>query len=234
MALAGPPFRTDDPEGVEYQHWEMNFLSQGTHIQGSTSAFLPAYEVNYGALPQVQLHAILPVGFLNVTGSTNGTGFALGDVELGVKYRFVNPGDDDWYPQVGIFPLIEVPTGNQSMGLSTGHPQYFIPLWLQKDFDPWTVYGGGGYWINPGAGNRNYGFMGIALWRKMSDALNLGIEVFHQTSPAVGTPQSTGFNVGLTYDFSERWHLLASAGTGMQNRTSTNLFSWYVAMQLTF
>lgn len=26
-AFAGPPFRTDDPEPVDYQHWEINLFS---------------------------------------------------------------------------------------------------------------------------------------------------------------------------------------------------------------
>jgi hypothetical protein len=112
--------------------------------------------------------------------------------------------------------------------------QTFLPVWLQKDFDPWTVYGGGGYWINPGEGNKNYGFFGVALWRKVTDRLNLGVEVFHQTSPADGVPDSTGFNIGATYDFSENWHVLASAGRGLQNTSATNQFSYYLALQLTF
>jgi hypothetical protein len=61
-----------------------------------------------------------------------------------------------------------------------------------------------------------------------------GVEVFHQTSPAGGLKDSTGFNVGATYDISETWHLLASVGTGLQNRTTTNQLSYYVAVQSRF
>jgi hypothetical protein len=231
-AFAGPPFRTDDPEPVEFQHFEINLFSQGVRTDGGWSGMLPGFEVNYGALPNLQLHAIIPQGY---TAPTDGrTGFALGDIELGVKYRFVTPGEDDWFPQVAVFPLVEVPAGNQKLGFSTGHAQFFLPIWLQKEFDAWTVYGGGGYWINPGSGNRNYGFFGVALWRKVTEDFNLGVEVFHQTSPADGVKDSTGFNVGAIYDISENWHALASVGTGMQNRSSTNQFSYYAGLQLTF
>jgi hypothetical protein len=231
-ALAGPPFRTDDPEPVEFQHFEINVLSLGTKTTSGWTGVLPGLEVNYGALPNLQLHAIVPVGYTAPEGGR--MGFALGDIELGAKYRFITPGEDDWFPQVGIFPLVEVPVGNQNLGLGTGHVQVFLPIWLQKDFDPWTVYGGGGYWINPGVGNKNYGFFGVALWRKVTEKLNVGVEVFHQTSSADGVKESTGFNVGTTYDFSENWHLLSSVGTGMQNRSTTNQFSYYLALQLTF
>jgi outer membrane cobalamin receptor len=46
--------------------------------------------------------------------------------------------------------------------------------------------------------------------------------------------EGTGFNIGTTYDFSENWHLLASVGTGIQNQSTTNQFSYYLAVQLTF
>jgi hypothetical protein len=232
LAFAGPPFRTDDPEPVDFQHYEITLFSQGTQTNHGWSGLLPGFEVNYGVLPNVQLHAIILQGFTSPDAGR--TGFALGDVELGVKYRLINPAEQDWYPQIAIFPAVELPTGNQKLGLSTRHEQFFLPVWLQQDFDPWTVYGGGGYWINPGSGNRNYGFVGAALWRKVTDKLALGAEVFHQGSPAAGVPDSTGFNIGVAYDFSDHWHLLASAGRGLRNTAQTNLFSYYMALQLTF
>ena len=231
-AVAGPPFRTDDPEPVEYQHWEMTAFSQGTHVAGATSGILPGYEVNYGALANLQLHAVIPVGYARAHGG--GTSFALGDIEVGAKYRVLFPGEHDWFPQIAVFPTVEVPVGNQKFGFGTGHAQIFLPIWLQKDFDPWTVYGGGGYWINPGFGNRNHAFFGATLLRKMDDRLTLGIEVFHQTSPAAGVPESSGFNVGMIYDVTDNWHVLASAGSGLQNRAATNQFSYYASIQLTF
>jgi hypothetical protein len=231
-ALAGPPFRTDDPEPVDFQHFELTLFSTGTKTQDGWTNALPAFEINYGAAPNLQLHLIMPLGY---TAPTDGrSGFGLGDLELGAKYRFITPGEDDWYPQVAIFPLVEVPIGNQNMGFSTGHAQIFLPIWLQKEFGDWTVYGGGGYWINPGFGQKNWWFEGVALWRKINDQLNVGVEVFHQGSSTDGQPESTGFNAGLIYDFTEHWHLLASAGTGMQNRARTNQFSYYTGLQLTF
>jgi hypothetical protein len=231
-AQAGPPFRTDDPETVEYQHWEMFLFSQGTRLTGSTSATLPGVEVNYGALPNLQLHALVPLDYTNRAGGPSG--FGAGDLELGVKYRFLTPGEDDWFPAVGIFPAIEVPVGNQKFSASTGHTQIFLPLWLQKDSGRWSTYGGGGYWINPGAGNRDFWFFGAALWRQVGDNLHLGVELFHQTANTTGGKPGTGANVGVVYDLSENWHLLNSVGTGLQNRTTTNQFSWYAALQLTF
>ena len=159
-AAAGPPFLTDDPVPVDYQHWEIYGFSQGTHKQGDTSGTLPGVEINYGAAPNLQLHLIAPVGAFDKPGGSAGTKFGYGDTELGVKYRFIEESKDGWWPQVGVFPLFEAPTGNLQRGLGTGRVHEFLPVWLQKDFDPWVTYGGGGYWINPGPGNQNYWFAG--------------------------------------------------------------------------
>lgn len=231
-ALAGAPFRTDDPESVDYQHWEFDLFSTGIHVPGATVAALPGLEANYGAAPNLQLHVLISLGYNSVSG--NRSGFALGDVEVGAKFRFLSPSDEDWFPQAAVFPLVEVPAGNQKLGFSSGHVQIFLPVWLQKDFDPWSIYGGGGYWISPGFGNRNSWFYGVALWRSLGDSLRLGVEIFHQTKVVTVGRDTTGFSLGAIYDFSEKWHLLGSVGTGLQNSSSTNQFSYYAGVQLTF
>ena len=211
-------------------------------MRGDTAGILPGMEVNYGAFPDVQLHVILPDAF-NSQRAT-GTQFGLGDVEFGAKVRFVNPGKDDWWPQIATFPQLVPATGDANRGLGTGRTHAFLPLWLQKDWGKWTSFGGGGYWINPGPGNRNYWFVGWALQRQVTDSLVLGGEVFHQTQSTTGGPgtigyplgsrDSTGFNLGGVYDFTEHYHLLFSAGTGLQNASTTDQFTWYLGLQWTF
>ena len=231
-AWAGPPFITDDPEPVDYQHWEVYGFSMATRMHGDTGGTLAGVEVNYGAAPNLQLHIIAPLAFDAPSGGSMQTG--PGDVELGAKYRFVNPGSDDWWPQVGVFPLVEVPTGNAERGLGSGHTREFLPVWLQKDFGAWTTYGGGGYWINPGVGNQNYWFVGWLLQRQVTDNLALGGELFHQTADTIGGKDSSGFNLGGVYDFTEHYHLLFSAGRGLQDAAAANEFSYYFGFQWTF
>lgn len=231
-AIAGPPFRTDDPETVDYLHWEIDLFSTGTQVRGGTGATLPGIEVNYGALPDLQLHLIAPFAFDQASGRAAQYGY--GDTELGIKYRFVREDEQGWRPTVGVFPQVEVPTGDASRGLGAGHAREFLPLWLQKSFADWTTDGGGGYWINPGIGNRNYWFVGWLLQRKVTQQLTLGGEVFHQTAATIGGKDSTGFNIGGTYDLTENHHFLLSVGRGIQNAATTNGFSYYIAYQLTF
>ena len=54
------------------------------------TGLLAGVDADYGALPTLQLHAIVPRGFTAIDGGR--PGLALGDVERGTKYRFITPG----------------------------------------------------------------------------------------------------------------------------------------------
>jgi len=54
-AWAGPPYLTDDPEPVDFGHWEFYAASQWSVDRGAATGTLPHVEVNYGALPEVLL-----------------------------------------------------------------------------------------------------------------------------------------------------------------------------------
>jgi hypothetical protein len=233
-AMAGPPYRTDDPEPVDYQHWEYYTFTSGTHVSGDTSGVGPAVEFNYGIFPNAQLHIVAPAAFDSPAGLPKQFGY--GDTELGFKYRFIQEDKNGWQPQVGIFPMLELPTGSQSRGLGAGHVRVFLPVWAQKSFGEWTTYGGGGYWINQDdqLGDKNYWFAGWLLQRKITDKLTLGGEIYHQTADTIIGKDTTGFNLGGSYDFDEHNHLLFSAGRAFEHAQETNLYSWYLAWQITY
>jgi hypothetical protein len=230
VVWAGPPFRTDDPEAVEYQHSEFYVFYQQTLAADGRTGVVPAFEFNYGVHENVQLHLVAPVAFS--TRSGQGTTRGYGDTEVGVKWQFNE--DTDSTPMVGIFPLVEIPTGNSDKGLGNGHTQVFIPLWLQKHWGDFQTYGGGGYWINNGPDNRNYWYFGWQAQYQFSEHVTLGAEVFHTTGQVVGQDASTGFNVGGYYNFDEHNHFLFSAGKGLQNAAQTNRVSTYLGYQYTF
>jgi hypothetical protein len=225
--LAGPPFTTDDPEPVAYQHWEFYLASQNTRTADGWSGTAPHIEVNYGVITNVQLHLIAPLAYnAPAQGSAH---YGYGDTEVGGKFRFMQQTPN--LPEIGAFPLLEIPTGNTGDGLGSGHVQAFLPLWLQKDFGSWTIYGGGGYGINPGAGNRNWGFAGALLQDQVRPNLLIGAEIYHRSSTQVGERDDTAFNLGTVFDFSERHHLLFSAGRSIDGPTE---FQMYIAYQFIF
>jgi hypothetical protein len=97
MAIAGPPFFTDDPDPGEYQHWEINTSFQSTHVRGDTSGSAPLTEFNYTVLPELQIHVTPAMSF--DSNSVIGNHYGVGDTEIGFKYRFINPGEHDWWPR---------------------------------------------------------------------------------------------------------------------------------------
>jgi hypothetical protein len=105
---AGPPFLTDDPEPVPFKHWEIYFFSTVDVTRNATNGTGPAFEFNVGALPNLQLHLVLPFAFTIPKGETNSYG--LGDMEVDFKYRFIQ--ETDYRPMVAMFPLLEIPTGD--------------------------------------------------------------------------------------------------------------------------
>lgn len=228
-AEAGPPYLTDDPEPPPLGHWEAVFFTMGLEAQGSGAGFLPALEFNYGGFEDTQLHIQLPVGFETGQG---GTKFGAADVELGVKYRFVEEDEQGWRPQVAVYPFVEIPTETSRNSFASPGVDVFLPLWAQKDLDEnWSVDAGGGYWINPG--QQNYWFAGALLQRKITDALVAGVEVYHQSPPTLGGYSITGFNLGATYDFDAHDHLLVSAGRGLANAGASDQLTWYLGYEIT-
>ena len=226
-AWAGPPFLTDDPQTVEFQHWELYVASMDFKTAGGWVGDGPHVEINYGVVPNVQLHLIAPVAY---NSPSTGTGhYGYGDTELGVKFRFVQ--ESMYLPMVGIFPLLEVPTGSAREGLGTGRVHALLPVWLQKTLGTWTAYGGGGYGINPGVGLQNYGFVGAVLQKQVAKPVLIGVEVYHETASDVGGRDDTAFNVGTVIDLNEENHLLFSAGRSINGPTN---FQCYAAYQWTF
>ena len=212
LAHAGPPFQTDDPDPVPYGHFEAYLfeLSDGT-ATGGTSLELPAFEMNWGAVPNVQLHMVVPMAtsFAPHSGPVN---FGISDMELGVKYRFVE--ETATRPEIGIFPSVELPTGNAARGLGVGATWYRLPLWLQKSWGPWTSYGGGGAVIAHAPGYQNYPFAGWLLQREITKKLTLGGEVFgHGAEGAAATaPRSSVMaDFGGNYNITPGFQLLFAA-----------------------
>jgi hypothetical protein len=211
---------------VDLGHLELYVFSMGQHVHGISTGVGPAVEFNYGILPDTQFHLVVPYAYNRSPGAPEQRG--PGDAELGLKFRFLH--ETDTRPQVGIFPLVELPTGRAEQGLGSGHTQVYLPIWIQKSWGPWTTYGGYGWWRNPGEGNRNWNYAGWLLQRDLGEKLNLGAEVFHASAATLSGQAATGFNGGGQVNLSDRQHLLFSAGRTVSGDRQS-LF--YVGYQLT-
>lgn len=223
-ALAGPPYVTDDPEPVPLEHWEI-YLAGTRGVDGRDRAGdAPHLEANFGAAPELQLHLIVPFAYSRPGGER--TTFGLGDVEAGAKLRFVQ--ETEGRPQIGVFPFVELPTGDPGRGLGAGHVRVFLPVWLQKSIGPVTTYGGGGYWVNPGQGNRNWWLAGWQAQVRATSFLSPGLEVFYQTPSQEGRSAEVRFDVGLVVDIGEAHHLLVSAGRAVHGCDCSQAYAAYL------
>ena len=207
-AWAAPPFLTDDPEPVELHHFEVYLAGTYSGYKAGYFSTLPQFEINYGPAKNLQISLTSQMVIANPTGGT--TQYGYGDTLVGAKYRFIQETRSS--PQVSIYPQMTLPTGDLARGLGQGQSTFFLPIWMQKSFGPWTAIGGGGYWSNPGIGNRNYWYTGVLLQRQVTKRLNLGGEFFYISAQTFGGVSQAGINFGGTYDFDEIHHLLFSAG----------------------
>ena len=223
---AGPPFLTDDPEPVELNHWEFYVFGQGDRSGGFNAVSAPAFELNYGIAPDTQLHLVAPVANLSSPGSGWSSGY--GDTELGVKYRFLK--ETDSVPQVGIFPMAELPTGASGRGLGNGRTWYRLPAWAQKSWGPWTTYGGAGLALNAAPGQRNSGFAGWLVQRDLGKLVTLGTELFWQGGDPTSGRGVLDANLGGSIKFTEDFNLLFSLGHSVSGERNT---VWYLGLYWT-
>ena len=149
LCAQGPPYQTDDPVPVDLHHYEFYIFGGVDGTPAELDSTGPAFEFNWGAIPRVQLHAILPWGVVAPSnnpvyqpGGTGPTEFGLTDMELGAKIAFIK--ETKHVPQIGSFTMFEMPTGNYNKGLGVGKVWYKLPIWFQKNSGKWLFDGGGG------------------------------------------------------------------------------------------
>lgn len=227
---ANPPFETDDPGVFPPHTGEAYLFSSGGHAADGTALDAgPGAEVNYSFLPNTFAHLVVPFAYNDPRHG--GSAYGLGNVELGFKWRFLSQARDGI--DAATFPLVELPSGSARRGLGSHRPSYFLPLWLEKDWGPWTVYGGGGRWFMHDAGQRDWWFSGVLVQCQLGPKLYLGSELFHKTARTVDGSAATGFNIGGGYTLGGPWQVLFSAGRNVTN-VAANRFSYYLALYRTF
>jgi hypothetical protein len=226
-AFAGPPYVSDDPVPTDYRHFEIYTFSSGTTTQSGTSG-AAGIDFNYGAAPDLQLTATLPVGFSHSTGVPTNVG--LSNIELAAKYRFLH--QSDFGLDVSIFPRVFLPSGSNAVG--DNRASLLLPIWVQKDWgNGWSSFGGGGCTIH-GQSSQDTCMAGGVLTYQLLPKLQVGAELFHQTADASGTPATSSIGVGVRYDLNDAYHLLGYVRRGIENANETNQYSWYASVLFTF
>ena len=227
-AQAGPPFQTDDPTPVDLGHYEAYIFATVDGTPAEIDPVGPAFEFNWGAVPDVQLHAILPFGAVlpsnnpvYLPGGTGPSAYGLNDMELGIKYGLIK--QTKHRPQIGPFTMFEIPTGSYTRGLGVGKVWYKLPVWAEKEFGPWSLCGGIGYTVVPQKDYRDFLYGGFLVKRELSERLELSAEVFSHAREgfaAAQTQSSTMIDAGGYYHFKNPDHqLLFAYGHSISGQT---------------
>jgi hypothetical protein len=220
LSYAGPPFFTDDPQPVDFRHWEFYISSLSTFHRDNWLGTSPHIEVNYGLIPDLQVHLLLPVNYNYVPHHS--TDFGYGNTEFGVKYCFIHETKNS--PQVGIFPILEIPTA-RNPEFTNGKIQLFLPVWVQKSWGKLTTYGGVGYCINPGTNNKNWIFTGGEIQYEFSPGLMLGGELYYHSADAAGSRSVTACSIGGSINFSQKFHFIFSVGHSLRNESFVSSYA---------
>ena len=221
-ARAGPPYVTDDPQPTDPGHWEIYNFVEGAHTPGATVGEA-GFDLNYGAAKDIQLTLVLPASF--VASDTFDVGG--GDIEAATKFKLLH--QDGFGLDVAFFPRAFIPTSGGRFG--TERVNLLLPVWAERDFGKWQVFGGGGYQVNPGPGQRGFWTGGLVVARAVTDHLNLGAEIYAQSASAVDARPFAGINFGAAWRLTRHWSLLAAGGPGIANARAEDQYDVYVALK---
>lgn len=222
-AVSGPPYVTDDAEPTDTGHWEVYAYSSGLNAAGATTGEA-GLDLNYGAARDLQLTMVIPAAY-----STDPAQVGSGQIELAAKYRFLHQGDGSPAPDVAFFPRAFLPTA--SPGLESGRLNILLPVWAEKDWGDWSLFGGGGWQYNPGPGDHDFWTGGLALTRQVTKPLQLGAEIWARTRDAADGKDFAGINLGADWRLTPHWSLLASGGPGIWNPRQEGRWDFYLALK---
>lgn len=222
-AQAGPPMVTDDPGTPGDGHYEINIaaVSEG-HVYE-----LPLIDFNYGVGDRVQLKLETPYEVDTQPSRRTGLGNGL----AGVKWRFVDQGDDGW--QISTYPQIQFvyPTSSSAKrGLAESGTNLFLPFEVQRQLGAFEVGVETGRWLRQ---NDNDSWVaGLVVGKPLSERVEAMVEIHDEE--LIGSPQRELLvNVGARLKLSDTFVMLVSLGRDLHNSIDdTNNVISYLALQV--
>jgi hypothetical protein len=222
QALAGPPYITDDPIPTDKGHWEIYTYTDNSFSHHDTSGEA-GLDMNYGLAENTQFSVVAAGDYAN----GDGHGLRVADTQVGVKYAFVH--DEKNGLHIGFFPKLILPTSPDTRRVG-----YDLPVWGQKDFGKWSLFGGGGPTIRSGDGAKTSWQEGIALTRQIRPGFSLGLEVAHNGAEAVDERGATTAQIGTTIHLSGPFSFIAAAGPAIEDHTGRTGAHLYAAILTNF
>ena len=139
-AWAGPPFQTDDPEPVDFRHYEFCQFGQLSSTPIETDPTGPALEFNWGCSAERSAACDLRMGRGDpleqrcLCASRHWSERVRPGRIPSWAQRFASSSRRSIRPEIGSFTMLELPTGSHAKGLGVGRVWYRLPVWVQKDY----------------------------------------------------------------------------------------------------
>jgi hypothetical protein len=182
------PFYTDDTGVTDRRILHFEFFNEYDALQSSQYPNLNQntanFKLNYGLPHNLELDLDAPyLSIYRSSGQKNTTGMGdtagLGDVDLGIKWRFHTPPAGSHVPSLASTLYLEFPTGNVHQQLGSGLEDYWLNFIAQEPFTAKTrLTGNFGYLF---AGNTSTGVVGIQTTR--GHVYTGGLSVVHDFTP---------------------------------------------------
>jgi hypothetical protein len=227
-AQGGPPFLTTDPGTPGNGNWEINLGTMLTKQPGSSSYELPQLDVNFGLGDRLQLSYEIPYVVQSSSGAPQQTGW--GNALFGVKWRFLDQGDEGW--QVATFPQIQTAGSAraQHAGIAIDGPRLLLPVEVARKVGPLDVNFEAGYYLPRNGPDER--FFGLVAGRQVTPRLELDGELFNDRASG-GPPNDTTLDFGLRYKLHPAFILLFMAGRSVAGNSDTHAqFLGYLGVQV--
>jgi hypothetical protein len=227
-AQAGPPFFSNDPGTPGNTNWEINLAASPIVNRAGASYQLPQIDLNYGLGERIQLTYEVP--YVVTGGNDQPQHSGWGNGFPGVKWRFLDQGEDGW--QASIFPQIE--TGgslrSQQNGISEPGPRFLLPLEVTKKIGELNVdFEVGQYFPRRGDYER---ILGLVAGRSVTPRLELDLEIYDDR-PSGAAPRQTTVDVGGRFKLRPGLIALFMAGRSVQaDSTGATEFVGYFGVQI--
>jgi hypothetical protein len=193
-AQAGPPFLSNDPGTPGNGNWEINLAAVPTTVRGGASYEAPQIDLNFGLGDRIQLTYEVPYVVAVADGVPTQSGW--GNGLPGIKWRFLDQGDDGW--KASIFPQLEtgITSSAQEQGLGGPGPRYLLPVEVTHKLGFLDVDAEAGEYV-PVHGEHER-ILGLVAGHTFESKLELDAELYDDRATR-GGPRQTTLGAGGRY-----------------------------------
>jgi hypothetical protein len=228
-AQGGPPMITDDPGTPGNGRWEINIATLTDFASNTREYELPLIDVNYGLGDRLQLKYEVPFVLQDASGDSRS---GIGNSLIGVKWRFYDAGPAAW--QVSTYPQLQFNYPDAAAprhGLAAPGTSVLLPLEFAKSFPGFDVNFDLGRWVRPAAQVDSW-TAGVVIAHHIRQGLEAMAEL-HEEGGMDFARNEPMVNLGMRWDLSEHYTLLAAIGRDLHNGFgASNTLLTYLGIQL--